>query len=255
MGVDLVSAGAAVVDDALLEEGVGVVHYVGAELGADDAVLPAEVDVGSVHAGYSVVLVNREDAFVEEAFEALEVRPHLAEIVGHVLHDADGLGAADGEEHHLLEAAAEPVEDLCHLAEAHTQGVARCDYVANHEHAVLLRMQLLVLDVEAGYDASVDHSLTGHEVDALDVDARLAAAFLERVVEAAAEDGQDAYVLRQPVALQILQACRGGGTHSQIGIVSDDFRRSHQTPCSLAADDIIVILNPIGLQLVDTRFI
>ena len=87
MDRNLVPAGAAVVDDAFLQQGVRVVQHEAAELRGDDPALPAEIDVRHVDARGAVVLVHREDALVEKALEALELREHGPDVVRHLLHD------------------------------------------------------------------------------------------------------------------------------------------------------------------------
>ena len=51
-----------------------------------DAILPIEVYVGDVHSRTALILINAENAFVEDAGETFELRPDGTDLRGEFLH-------------------------------------------------------------------------------------------------------------------------------------------------------------------------
>ena len=82
-------------------------------------------------------------------------------------------------------------------------------------------------------------------------DAGLVAALLQRVVQTAAQDGQDVGLGREALLGKILQDSRRGRFHGQVGLVTDDLGRRHQMARSFSADDIVPVGQSVGTELID----
>ena len=255
MDGNLVPAGAAVVDDALLQQGVRMVQHEAAEFRRDDAALPAEVDVRHVDARGAMVLVDRENALVEEALEPLEIREHGPDVVRHLLHQVDGARAADGEEDDLADAAAPAAKTVHHLPQAQAQGVARRNDVADDERPAPRDADFLVLDLQAGDDVVLDDALAGNEVHVPHADAVPGASLLHGIVQPAPKDGENIDVAALALRKQVAEGGDGGGKHRQIGIEADDFRIGHQLAGSRATQNIIAVGKLRPVQFVQARLI
>ena len=223
-----------------------------AEVRRDDAAAPVEVDVGDVHASASLVLVHAEDPFVEHAGETFELRPDAPYPRSKLLHEADGLCASYGEEYDFLNAASAPAETVHDLLHAHPQGVSAGDDVAYHQRAVLLDVELLVTDVQAGDDAILDDAFAGDEIHVAHRDAFGVAALFERVVEPSAEYGQNTDFAVQTSVDEVVKGGECGGNHATVGVETDDFRRSHELARAGTADYVITVGETLGLESVNT---
>ena len=98
MLMDLISSGAAIVDNAFLKQRIPHGKGFSSKLRCDDAVFPVEIHVRKIDPGYALVLIGAEDSLIVNGDKSLEVRPVLADLAGKLLQDLDSLGAADGED-------------------------------------------------------------------------------------------------------------------------------------------------------------
>ena len=218
------------------------------EIGRNDAVLPVEIDVGDIHPCTALVLIYAEYAFIEYASEALELRPYAPDLGRELLHEADGLGAADGKENDLAYAASAPAETVDDLFHAHPERVATGDDVAYHQGAVLFDMELLVANVEAGDHSVLDDAFARDEVHVPDGNALAVAAFLQGIVQAAAEDGQDADVAVQAYIQEMIECSEGGGNHAEVGVETNHLGRSHEATCPRTAGYEILVGQAVRLE-------
>ena len=91
-------------------------------------------------------------------------------------------------------------------------------------------------------------------MDVPHADAVSGARLLHRVVQAAAEDGQDIDIAAG-AGEQEAERGDGGGQHGLVGVEADDFREGHQLPGPRPAQDVVPVGELRAVQLVQARFI
>ena len=145
---NLVSARAAVVNDAFFKQGVRPVHDQLPEFRGYHSPVPTEIYVLDIDAACSRAIVNREGAFVEEAVETFESREELLQAWRQFFQYIDGLGASYREEDYAADAASAEMEFLYEIIHAHAEGGAGSEDVANCHHPVPGRAEFFVLDFQ-----------------------------------------------------------------------------------------------------------
>lgn len=247
---DFVASGTAVIDDAFLQQGIGVVHDMGTELRGDNAAFPAEINVADVDAAGAGPLIHGEHAFVKEAVEAFETGEALPEHRRHLFHEIDGLRAADGEEDNPPDAAVPAVKRLYDIIQSHAERSAGGDDVPDGQYTAGCGTYLFIPDVQTGDDMLVDDALAGDKMHVSHANANLVAGFFQRIIESAAKDGQDIPIGRQ-AGRQKVSEC-GDRFIEQGGITGKayHFGRGEQFPGSGTGQDKIAIIQLGKIQFV-----
>ena len=123
--MDLISSGAAIVDNAFLKQRIPHRKGFSSKLRCDDAVFPVEIHVRKIDPGYALVLIGAEDSLIVNGDKSLEVRPVLADLAGKLLQDLDSLGAADGEDDDVPKLGPMCPVEIGYIAQAVDQLVSR----------------------------------------------------------------------------------------------------------------------------------
>ena len=91
-------------------------------------------------------------------------------------------------------------------------------------------------------------------MDVPHADAVAGACLLHRVVQAAAEDGEDIDIAAR-AGEQEAEGGDCGGQHGLVGIEADDFRESHQLPGPRPAQNVIPVGELRAVQFIQARFV
>ena len=250
--VDFVTACTAIVDRALLKQRILHGKRLTAELRRHNAALPVKVDERTVDAGNALVafLVAAENALVVHGDEALKVRPVGADFFSQLFENLNALRTADGKQQNVAQLGVLLAVIVGDIAQALHKRLARGDDIADHQRAVGHHGQLAVFDIERHLIILAEHALTGHKADVMHADMLLVAAFLERVVECAAQNRQNVRRSDLFLLLEVVHHLRGSRHERRIHLVADNLRMVHQLAGLCLRDDVVFIDKAAARQTV-----
>ena len=152
-----------------------------------------------------MVGIHRENAFVEHAMYALERWPQFAGTGCEGLEHADGACTAHGEKYHSAQLHAGLMILVEDIVDALHERVASGDDVAHEQRSVGIDVILLIADIEPCYHAfGRDYSFARQETHVIHLYSALMATFFERIVESAAQYGENIRLGGEIILLKIL---------------------------------------------------
>ena len=210
---NFVATGTTIINGAFFKESIVIGQGLLPVFGGQNAVLPIKVYEGQVDAGNTLFLIGAEDAFMVYAIKAFELGPILTQLFGQVFQHGDAHIATDGEENDVAQMGTGVAIFFNNMLEAFYQGVAGSDNVADDQGAPIDNAQLFIFDIKTGNELTVKNTLAGQEAHIIDGDAGTVAAFLQGIVEAATQNGQDVGGGNKPLFVEEIQGGFGGIAH------------------------------------------
>ena len=250
--MDLVAAGAAVVDRALFKKGILHRERLATEGRGNDAAFPVEVDQRAVDAGNALVslFIAAENALVIHRDKSLEARPVHTDLLRQLFQDLNALRAADREEDDIAQLGPLLAVIVDHIAQAVHKRLAGGDDVADQQRAVRHGGKLAVFDLKARHLAVFKNALARHKADVVDADVLFVAALLQRVVQGSPQDREDIRRRDLLFLLQVVHHLRGRRHERGVHLVAHHLRMVHQLSRLGLRDNVILVEEVPSLQTV-----
>ena len=170
------------------------------------------------------------------------------------------MGAADGKQNNVAKLGPLGAVVIRHIAQALHQSLAGGDNVADHQGAVGHHGELTVFDGQAGHvPCFVEHPLAGQEADVVDANVLPVAAFLQRIVEGAPENGEDIRGGDLPLLLEVIEHLRGGVEQGGVHLIAHHLRVVHKLSGFRFGDNEIFVEEisahqPVAIHTLITEF-
>ena len=152
------------------------------------------------------------------------------------------MGSADGKQNDVAKPCALGAVVVRHIPQALDKGLTGGDNVADHQGAVGHHGELAVLDGKAGHlSGLIEYPFAGQEADVMHADVLPVAAFLQRIVEGPAENGENVGGGNLPLLLEIEEHLRSGVEQGGIHFVANNLRMVHELSGFRFGDDEVFV--------------